>query len=434
MTRTSTILKSAAALGAALAIGAGTAAADDGGPGLTAGTGCAVQCITKVSVHATAGTALIGLGTTVPADLTVSIRKQVPGTATDGLAAPAWKVAHLQHPDWIAYFSDLEPGRTYDIVVKATDLQGQSSTKQGTFTTRAVETSGLVHPVTTLGDGPSPCAARCITEARFWQTPPDGSVEHADLRTSTSADIRLLVFSDPGRHDLVYDSHSGAVRFARSLKVTVGGLMSGTTYCVIVRATDLNGHIDEQRGSFHTVSATALVTIRKLEIVNDGDKGRNKGELDFQYWGGGAFQAESDGFHRYGSGDVISATPSGSSREGVSFDLPADGDAKLDVGVLAEECDDFLSSCNKNWVSDNCDIVLVDPTAANLVPHDSGCDTAYIGGSFDLQDILHDTSLPPSYGTGVTEGHDGYFTFGPGERYVKILALATVDMHYHWPS
>ena len=111
------------------------------------------------------------------------------------------------------------------------------------------------------------------------------------------------------------------------------------------------------------------MTIRKLEIVNDGDEGRNKGELHFSYYSGGDEVATSDGYHRYGSGDVISATPLGSGREGVSFDLPANGDAQLDVGVVAEECDDYLS------ISNCASEAYEPPTAANNVPHDSGCDT-----------------------------------------------------------
>ena len=424
MTSTRTIVKTAAALLGALAIGATPAAAADGGPGLTAGTGCTVQCITEVSVHRTTTTALISPVTTVPADLTVSIKKQVSGAATGGLAAPAWTVKHLYDPAHIAYFTDLEPDTTYAIVVTATDLQGQSSTKQGTFTTGAVKTSGVVGPATfNAGLG---CGAHCITQARFWQTAPDGSVEHAHLTTSTSADIELVVFPDTGDHDVVFDAHAAG---ARSWKPAIGGLQPGTTYDVIVRATDLKGRTDERWGTFHTVSATAHVTIWKLKIVNDGDAGANKGELSFSYFGGDEMVL-GPYYRRIGSGEVIPATAADTSREGVSFDLPADGDAQLDVGVVASECDDYVTidDCARATYED-------DPTAANRVAHDD-YDTAYVGGLFDLQDILHDTSLPPWYGTGVTPppGHDGYFTFGPGDRYVKILALATVDMHYEWPS
>ena len=50
---------------------------------------------------------------------------------------------------------------------------------------------------------------------------------------------------------------------------------------------------------------------------------------------------------------------------------------------------------------------------------------ADVGGNFRLADILTG-ALPGWYGTGVGQptGHDGYFVFGPGDRYVKILALA----------
>ena len=58
MTPTSILTKSLAAIVAALAVAAGTAAADDG-PGLTAGTGCAVQCVKQAIVTPTASSAKV---------------------------------------------------------------------------------------------------------------------------------------------------------------------------------------------------------------------------------------------------------------------------------------------------------------------------------------------------------------------------------------
>jgi hypothetical protein len=80
MTLVTTALKRiATALAAALALSAGTASAD-GGPIISAGTGCAVQCIKNALVTPTSTSATVDLETTVPARLTVSITKQTRAT------------------------------------------------------------------------------------------------------------------------------------------------------------------------------------------------------------------------------------------------------------------------------------------------------------------------------------------------------------------
>ena len=147
MTLAATALKLAAAAVAMLALAAGTASAD-GGPIISAGTGCAVQCITKAVVTPTSTTATVELETTVPARLTVSITKQATGTTTGGLTAQLTKTDHIwafaRHPK--ASFDGLEPDTTYAIVVKATDLKQQTASQKGTFKTLPVKTQGPVGP------------------------------------------------------------------------------------------------------------------------------------------------------------------------------------------------------------------------------------------------------------------------------------------------
>ena len=94
MTRIATALKLATALAATLMLAAGTASAD-GGPIISAGTGCAVQCITKALVTPTSTTATVELETTVPARLTVSITKQTAATTTGGLTASVTQTDHI---------------------------------------------------------------------------------------------------------------------------------------------------------------------------------------------------------------------------------------------------------------------------------------------------------------------------------------------------
>ena len=425
MTRTSILIASAAAaVAAGLAATGGTARADDGGPQITAGTGCAVQCVKKAAVSTTASSAKVELETTVLTVVTVWVAKQVNGNPPGTLAASQAKVVKLYLPAGAtrtASFDGLEPDTTYAIGVKATDVHGKSSTRTGTFKTLPVKTNGLGGP-DTLDSGLG-CSVQCITKAFFTQAPPDGRVANADLKTSTDAKIQLVVGADQAFHEIVFDQTNPWL--VRSWKPQIGKLLPGTTYHVVVRATDAQGRISERRGTFRTVSATALVTIQKIKIVNDGDKGKAKGELYFRYFFAG-HELTSNGFYKLSSGQVVSAKAEGTSRPGVFYRFP-NGDGRLDIHVTAEECDGhtYMSNCavESSFGDDRYD-------HKNLLGQ-----YADVGGNFRLSDILTG-ALPGWYGTGVAQptGHDGYFVFGPGDRYVKILVLATVDLDYEWPS
>jgi hypothetical protein len=308
-----------------------------------------------------------------------------------------------------ASFDGLEPDTDYAIGVKATDVHGKSSTRTGTFKTLPVKTNGLGGPDTL--DSGAGCSVQCIEQALFTQAPPDGSVADADLKTAAEAQIRIVVTRE---YSVVSEQTSPG--FVRAWKTKIGGLLPGTTYGVTVRATDREGRVAQRQGSFKTVPATALVTVQKIKIVNDGDKGKAKGELYFRYFFAG-HERGNYGFRKLRSGQVIDAKLAGTSRPGVFYRFPANGDATLDVHASAEECDGpvYMKNCK------------VEP--------ELGGQYTYVGGKFRLADILAG-SLPGWYGTGVSQpaGHDGYFAFGPGSKYVKILVLATVDLDYEWPS
>lgn len=419
MTRTSFL--TTFAITAVLAAAAGTARADDGGPQITAGTGCAVQCVKKAAVTATASGAKVELETTVVSVVTVWVARQATGNPPPGtLTASQAKVIKLYMPAGatrIASFDGLEPDTTYAIGVKATDVHGKSSTRTGTFKTLPVKTNGLGGPDTI--DSGLGCSVECITQALFTQAPPDGTVADAELKTATDAKIRITVTRE---YSVVSEQTSSG--FVRVWKTQVGGLLPGTNYGVSVRATDRQGRVAQRQGSFKTVPATALVTIHKIKVVNDGDKGKAKGELYFRYFFAGHEQG-SNGFFKLRSGQVVSATVRGTSRPGVMWRFPANGDAILQVGASAEECDGVIfKNCRVEYSnSDRFDDI-----------HLSGQHTK-VGGNFRLADILSG-SLPGWYGTGVTKpaGHDGYFVFGPANDYVKIEIFATVDLDYDWPS
>jgi hypothetical protein len=418
MTLAAIALKLAAAAVAMLVLAAGTASAD-GGPIISAGTGCAVQCIKKAVVTPTSTTATVELETTVLARFTVSTTKQTAGTTTGGLTADLTKTHHM--PAFAhrrkTTFEGLEPDTTYAIVVKATDLKQQTAYQKGTFKTLPVKTQAPVGP-STLDSGLG-CAAECIETALFTQVKPAASIANVDLRTSTEAKIQIIVSRDkpaataagPSQFDVV--SNQSSPGMTRSWKTQVGGLLPGTRYWAVVRAKDAEGRMSIRQGSFRTVSAHALVTLHKIKVLNDGDK-RSKGELFFEYLHDGT-STPSPGWQTIDDGDVVNVKVWGTSRPGFNLLLPANGDAKLSVKVFAQECDE--RKC------------VMESGAS------SGFQTAMAGGTFDLSTILAGGALHPWYGTGVTPppGHDGYFILSTSGTYIKFLVLATVDIQIDWP-
>lgn len=413
----------ATALLAMLALAAGSASAG-GGPIISAGTGCAVQCIQKALVVATATSATVELETTVLAHLKVSITKQTVSTTTGGFAASLTKSVSISafSPNRIASFAGLEPDTTYAIVVKATDLKNQTASRKGTFKTLPVKVAVPAGP-TDLSSGLG-CSTQCIQKALFSQARPAASIAKLDVRTSTDAKIQVVVSRDkpvataagPSQFDIVSTQSSPGL--TRSWQTQVGGLLPGTRYWAVVRAKDAEGRMSFRQGSFRTVSASALVTLHKIKVLNDGDKGRNKGELYFRYYGGGEELGSSAGFEKIRSVSVVNVKVYKQNRPGFSMVLPANGDAKLDVRVLAEECDNVLKK--------NCLVEAGGPSVNQY---------AYAGGVFDLSDILAAGALPPWYGTGVAPpaGHDGYFVLSTSGTYIEFLVLATVDIRIDWP-
>src|SRR5262245_30862376 len=345
MTTTKTLPGSAAAaLVAALSIAAGTASATSP-PTLTAGQGCSVQCVSKAAVTVTATSAKVELATTVPANLKVTVGKQQSGNGGGFVANRAKTVlvsASSSHRT--AYFLELEPDTTYAIVVKATDLQGRSSSRSGTFKTLPIKTTGVAKPggiASNVG-----CSDQCIEKALVSQQKPDAERARIDVATTAPAKIRIDVSRDkpvetaggPAQFDIV--SSQQTTGFVRAWAPVVGGLGYGTRYYVVVRAKDTNGHVSFRQGSFRTVSATATVTLHRIKVLNDGDK-VGKGELFFSLFVNDDF-LWGTGLRKLSSGDVTSVNAAGSSRPGLPFQVSANGDAEFEMSMYGEECDSIL--------------------------------------------------------------------------------------------
>ena len=426
MTITRTLLSSAAAvLVAALSVAAGTASATSP-PVLTAGQGCSVQCVSKAAVTATATAAKVELATTVPAHLKVTVSKQATGGGGGFVAANQAKTVHISSnsPLKTAFFLGLEPDTVYAISVWATDFQGRASVRRGTFKTLPIKTTPGIGGPGTIDSGLG-CSKQCIVKALVSQRQPDGgTTARIDIRTSTTAHIQIDVSRDKpvqlasgglAQYDVV--SRQWTPSPTKEWAPLVAGLDYGTKYYVVVRARDNQGRVSFRQGSFRTVSATATITLHRIKVLNDGDKGSNTGELFFSLyvdhdvlW--------STGLRKLDTGDTTNVNPPGSSRPGLMFQVSANGDAEFSMEMVGEECDALFK---KNCVRE-------------AFAHHTFDQWASASGRFDVSELLK-PSLPGWYGTGVSEpaGHDGYFVFGTTDQYVKFLVLGTIDLHVDWP-
>jgi hypothetical protein len=400
----------AATLLAALSVAAGTATATSP-PVISAGPGCSVQCISKAAVTATATAAKVELASTVPASFKVTVGKQATG-GSGGLVANQAKTVNVSatSPHKVAYFLGLEPDTTYAISVRATDLQGRSSVRHGTFKTLPIKTTPGIGGPGTIDSGLG-CSKQCIVKALVSQKQPDGTTARIDIRTSTTAHIQIDVSRDKptqlasgglAQYDVV--SRQWTPSPAKEFAPSVTGLDYGTKYYVVVRARDNQGRVSVRQGSFRTASATATITLHYIKVLNDGDK-IGKGEMDFSLY----VEHEpvwATGVRKLNSGDKTNVNPPGSSRPGFLFQVSANGDAEFSMEMIGRDWD--------GW----------DRHGASA------------GGRFDVSDLLKPGALPGGWqGTGVAApaGHDGYFVFGTTDHHVKFLVLATIDLNVDWP-
>ena len=119
---------------------------------------------------------------------------------------------------------------------------------------------------------------------------------------------------------------------------TLDGLLTGATYQVTAKATDAEGHTWIEQGTFRTRSATAVVTFHKVKIIDDADKGSNRGEIALDFIADGEHVHSSD-FARYGSGDTVVPRMPGTTRPGVWKTVSIDRQFGLDLVVGGVECD-----------------------------------------------------------------------------------------------
>lgn len=413
MTRTIRIAKTlAVAAVAALAL---TAAATAAGPALSAGTGCAFACIESALVTTTASSATLDVRTSVPTSATATVRK-----ADEPLGLTAGPGAkHVSYATFVKsrtlLFGGLEPDTTYRIVLSVRDQQGKVQTRSGTFSTRAVKVA-IDQPDIGLSAGLG-CKADCIERGTLEGDPVVPGRARLELRASVPAtfQLRLVAKDASGKvlHQLVHVTGSRKTEHG----TTLDGLLTGTTYTATVKATDADGRTWVEDGTFRTRSAEAVVTFHEIKVIDDGDKGVNRGEIMFDFMAGGE-HGPSTAFQKIGSGDTVALKGSGTSRPGRSIPVPIDGSSRIDLDVLGVECDSYL-------FMKNC---VVQGGLWSTVRY-AGDTYVATKTTLDLRQAFAPSgALPANHGTGLPAGHDAYVVWETTQHSLKYRVYATVDV------
>jgi hypothetical protein len=396
-------------LAASLACCALAAAATAGGPVLRAGSGCSPSCIEYALVTPTATSASVEIRTSVQASVTV---ETAPVGAELGLAtgpAPHDVVVPPFHTLRTVLVPGLRPETTYRIVVHARDVQGQVETRSGTFTTRKVKVA-VDLPDVGLSAGLG-CKADCLERGTLTSDPQVPGRARLELRATVPVAFQVLLVARDASGRLL-DQHGLSTGSGRtSFSTTLDGLLTGTRYTVTAKATDADGHVRSEEGTFGTRSADALVTVHAVRIIDDADKGSNAGEIDLD------LVAEGDlfwgmGFRRIDSGTTFAPRMPGTSRPGVWTKVSVDGLKRLTLQAGGTECDwQRLSRCPREGASVGADWEASATTHVELAE-------AFLAGG----------SLPPGYGTDLPAGHDAYAVFETTEHSLKFRVYATVDV------
>lgn len=399
------------AASAVLSLGAVAAAAVPAGAaptGEAAAPSCGFQCITQATVDATASGATVRVVTSAPAGVTVRVSPAAaPLDEAAGPSAPGGISNLALLTDRSFTISDLAPDTEYRIVVEARDGYGATSTRIGTFRTRAVETA-LEPPATGLVS-PDGCSVDCITRAVALNSRDIAGRTRLTVDTQVPAKVRI---------ELIRRSTGGAVlerRITQSARPGItfshalNGLAPGTRYEATVRATDAAG-VHEETGVFRTADAVADVTFHRVRIVSDGDAGPNRGEI-YLYFGSTAVSGGKSThrwgdvtWDRYGSDSLVDPPARADAV------LPVNGSARLALEVESAECDAArISTCHVGR---------------------RGTVFAAAAGSWTLRDLPKAGALPPWSGTGVAPpaGHDHYVVLQDLSGPLQFQALAMIDV------
>ena len=327
---------------AALALAAGTAAAPPApGPGqVTAGTGCAVQCVVKALVTPTASYANVAIETSVPTKVQViAFRAAAPG-------ADATFHSSTLATQRSVFLPGLKPDTTYQILVKATDAQGRSDSRQGSFKTRKVE-SAVETGIGTIKSNVG-CSIQCVRKALF--THVGGTDATIEVETNEPAKLQVMLSPDTPIQESWGPRFSFIERTVSSQGLVtkwtsqIGKLRPGTKYHVIVARPMPRGAATFQTGTMRMDDRKIRITLLKIKVISDADKGSaNEGEIKFDHRIGDQVFGHAD-FRRIGSGATINVAGR-DGRPGVLAVLVANGtDPEFEMRTVGAECADWAAA------------------------------------------------------------------------------------------
>jgi hypothetical protein len=128
----------------------------EGPGGVQSNVGCSEQCISQVRLQARGTGVGLTVDTTVPAKLAISADRDAPGTI-DGnpfFGTPEDSVATSGYAThWSGALDGLVPGRTYHIILRATDAEGHVSYQSGLFRTRERRAKLVLRGIRVYYDG-----------------------------------------------------------------------------------------------------------------------------------------------------------------------------------------------------------------------------------------------------------------------------------------
>jgi hypothetical protein len=259
------------------------------------------------------------------------------------------------------------------------------------------------------------CSAQCITKANVFAGP---FVAVVQIRTDTLARISVEVSDQPPLHPVggpwfptTDAADSTGTAYKTAWNPALHGLEPGTTYHIVVKAKDADGHTAYREGTFKTEGRIAMLTLWKVKILNDADHDccvwANKGEISFDYYVNGKWVL--------GTGQKKLASGASFHPHSPLWPIAVDDAPRfLHVFVGGSECD------HVGW---NCVF-----EAGDYCGSDSDCASA--SATIDL-DHLGAGTLPGSYGTDMPSGHQGYIVFETKDSYLRFRVYAYVDVSYN---
>lgn len=156
------------------------------------------------------------------------------------------------------------------------------------------------------------CSTECITFAQAWVWPDTSDIE-VEVRTHTPAFIKVYIRTEaPGTmpNGRPYYGGSPTVATVGDLdtwfSTTLRDLDESTKYWILVVATDADVRSSYAVGVVETPQLfdDVQLVFAGIDIIYDGDKGNNKGELTFD-WNVGDLELGSNGEYHRGNGSRI---------------------------------------------------------------------------------------------------------------------------------